>query len=226
VTAALCGAASIALLTPAATAAPAGHPDRLVATASCQGGGRAKLVSTVDAAGGERATLSASGVPFTHWAGQLVGAEPTDQSTVLQLVARRGNFGTAVTQKGADSVDAYAWFRSRNESGSCTVATGHDGNRYSATGDVSDLVVKTSAGRGLVHANIVRTPHHLYRFVFTEKTSAGVEHWQMSNRADRLGHVGGGTTPRHRNIASFTKVRVTITDRTQHEAPIRLSLAR
>jgi len=225
--------ASLALAAAPADATSAPSDSRLVATASCQGGGQATLVSTVDAAGAEHAAFSASGVRFKHWSGQLLPdgdatAPPADGTTVLELVAKHGRFSTGATRTGAGTLDASASFVSGNKRGTCTVATTHDGSRYELVSAVGDLSVQGSSRRGLVQTEIRGKLHHKYRVRFTAKTSAGVKHWKGKVHTLRTGLVPAGmTTSRSRDIGSFTKLSVTFTDRTaKHAAPIHLSLGR
>lgn len=229
--------ASIASLTfaasPGADAASTASANRLVGTASCQGGGEAALVSILDAAGTERATFSATGVRFKHWSGRLLPdgdatAPPAAGATILELTAKHGRFSTGATRSDAGTLNASASFVSGNKRGTCTVETSHEGDQYELVSAVGNLSVQGSTRRGLIHAEIRGRLHHKYGVVLTAKTSAGVKHWKSKTHTLRTGLASAGvSTSRSRDVGSFTKVSVTFTDRTnKHAAPIHLELKR
>ena len=221
-TAALSAAAFIALLTPAATAAPAGQ---LAGTVSCSTGGTLVLHTSVDAAGTEHGTAVVKGVAVKNWTGALyLGADSdtadTDQFT--PYTAKGGRFAVSATEVGAQSNRAIGTFFGAGFRDACTAGIVQQGSVIVVSDGGSGLAVREGA-RPVVGAVIVGAKRHRYRLDFTIKDGKKVEHQRLVRTANRKGRLHAKAhAPHHLSAAAHVSVRVT--DLTKHVQPLIFTL--
>lgn len=233
VTAALSAAASIALLAPAATAAPAGHPDRLTATASCDGGGQIKVVSSLDAAGVQHVKATVSGVKQQKWAGEVMPGfdmEAASDTTIGDItsgvhkyVAKHGGFTGSAELANSHTLNALVLFMSHGLGTTCAASPIQQGMKYGAVGMADGLMVRFGA-KPAVAAFTMAKRHHRYRVAFTVRTKAGVQHRTVVRTAKH----GEVAVVLHdvKRLPSFTRASVTITDLAKPKAPVSFTLQR
>lgn len=220
-TAALSAAASIALLAPAATAAPAAQSDGLSGSASCATGGTLTLHTTVDVAGTEHGTAVVKGVSVTKWAGSLsLGADyaspPADG--VSTYTAKGGRFAVSETAVGAQTHDAVATFFATGLKNGCLAGLVQQKHAVVVTDGGSGLVVREGA-KPLVGVFVVGTKRHRYQLDFTIKDGKKVEHQRLVRTANRKGRLHAkARAPHHLSTAAVVSVKAT--DLTKHGRPL------
>lgn len=232
-TAALSAAASIALLVPAATAAPAGHADRLTATASCDAGGQIKVVSSLDSAGVQQVKATVSGVKRKKWAGEVLpgfDAEAASDTTfgdvasgIHKYVAKHGGFTVTAEVTGSHTPNAIAYFVSHGADASCAAAPIQQGGKYAVIGTGDGLAVRLGPKPALAVFTAAER-HHRYRIAFTVRSKAGVQHRTVVRTAEHRQFDVVLHDVKH--LPSFTKVSATITDLAKPGMPVSLSLQR
>jgi hypothetical protein len=219
VTAALSAAASIALLAPAATAAPTGQPDRLSGSVSCATGGTLALHSSVDSAGTEHGAAVVKGVSVKKWAGSLLlgdDAEAPGVDDIVSYAAKGGRFAAHATAVGAQSHHVYAAFFGAGFKNAC-VGLVDETKGVAVVSDTNSGLVVREGAEPLAGILVVGAKRHRYQIDFTIKDGKKVEHQRLVRTANGKGKLHAKAhAPRHLTAAAQVSVKATdLTKRTQ-----------